>query len=80
MLVRVGELVVEGLDAVELGGPLCAVGGVGEAGDEVGEGAGGEELVGAVVEGFGGEGGGVVGGGGDLVDGLEDVDVVCLGV
>jgi hypothetical protein len=75
-LICVGQLVIERLDTLGFGGPLGPFCGVGQAGDEVGDGAGGEELVGAVVERFGGEGGRRVGFRGDLEDGLEDVDVV----
>ena len=50
-LIRVRELRVRFLDARDLGGPLAALFGGGEQGDEVGEGARGEEFVGAVVEG-----------------------------
>jgi hypothetical protein len=75
-LIRVGQLVVERLDALGFGGPLRPFCGVGQAGDEVGDGTGGEELVGTVVERFGGERGRRVRFRGDLEDGLEDVDVV----
>jgi len=75
-LIRVGQLVIERLDALGFRGPLGPFCGVGQAGDEVGDGAGGEELVGAVVERLGGEGGRRVRFRGDLEDGLKDVDVV----
>jgi hypothetical protein len=75
-LIRVRQLVVERLDALGFSGPFRLFCGVRQAGDEVGDGTGGEELVSAVVERFGSERGRRVRFRGDLEDGLEDVDVI----
>jgi hypothetical protein len=48
-LIRLGQRIVFCLDPFHLSGPLGPFGGVGQCGDEVGDGARGEELVGAVV-------------------------------
>ena len=61
-LIRVGQLVVHCLDALDLGGPFSPFSLVRQRGYEVGDRARGEELVGAVVERLGGQRGGRVGG------------------